>query len=279
VRAARVRAATLDAHLQDVSARDITIAQQIEGLADEQYRHLAAELGVAKNVLASLLTLVQQEKVRNDEVKPKLREMAAAQKSGVLLARQAQRLQIRAVELVSEGKPDRALEELREGQQVMQALIDATPGDVGHQLQLGYYYKTLGQAYDAVGDAAGTEQHLDHAAAIFEHIAKALPADRKSVAELAGALNGLGNIYYQRGQHHKAIHSYRAALRLVPDYAYAWHDLFGAYVALAQRGEVNLKEMRHALKKVHETGSGQPGLSRDYLASLEQWLVGLAARK
>jgi hypothetical protein len=58
-------------------------------------------------------------------------------------------------------------------------------------------------------------------------------------------------------------------------YQYAWHDLFGAYDAMAERGRIDLDAMRLALQKTRETSAGPqpgtqvPGLDLEYLQSLE----------
>jgi hypothetical protein len=48
--------------------------------------------------------------------------------------------------------------------------------------------------------------------------------------------------------------------------------MFGAYDALARRGKIDLKEMRHALQKTKETGQGIPGLDAGFIARLENTL-------
>ena len=60
------------------------------------------------------------------------------------LARQAERLQIRAKELIREGKTERALDELNEGTELMMALLDVLPGEQDLDLQLGYILRCLG---------------------------------------------------------------------------------------------------------------------------------------
>jgi tetratricopeptide (TPR) repeat protein len=190
-----------------------------------------------------------------------------------LLKRQVQRSQVRAVELIEQGRSDRAFDELQETIEVILCLQQWGPPDVALDLHLGYVYKTLAQAYQtAAKDMGRAEEYFDLAASVFERAEAAGAYERYTTAERAGAINGLGNIYYQRGDLDRAIERYRVAIGLAPEYAYAWHDLFGALVARAQRGEVDLPALREAYERMKRTGQGQPGLSAQYLAQLEAWV-------
>lgn len=95
---------------------------------------------------------------------------------------------------------------------------------------------------------------------------------KKTVRDLAEAANGLGNIYHQQGEYRKAIAKYELATDLIPSYAYAWHDMFAAYLELAKQGDVNLDALRNSLDKVKQTGLGLPGLDADYIAQLDDAL-------
>jgi tetratricopeptide (TPR) repeat protein len=86
-------------------------------------------------------------------------------------------------------------------------------------------------------------------------------------------MNGMGNLLHARGDYRGAIRDYQVAVSLLPDYAYAWHDMFLAYAQLADRGEVDLTAMRHALAKTKETGKGWPGLTPSDIAQLEDILA------
>lgn len=87
-----------------------------------------------------------------------LREMGPVAE---LLARQVGRLQQRAVELVQEGAPDRALDELREGLMLVAALLNEAPTDRRLRLHLGYLYKALAQVFHSMGDADQVKAYLD----------------------------------------------------------------------------------------------------------------------
>lgn len=196
-----------------------------------------------------------------------------------LLRRQVHRLQIRAVELVQAGEVDRALEELAEGYELIMELLRRTPSDARLDAQLGYLYKTIAQALDAAGDPHANE-YLDLAANVFTGLqtradAHSLPADR-----VAEAINGLGNIFHQRKDFEKAIRNYEAAVRIAPDYAYAWHDLFAALLDRANSGgKIDVPKMQHALERVKQIGAGQPGLGAAQIALLERALVQTQVRE
>jgi hypothetical protein len=86
-------------------------------------------------------------------------------------------------------------------------------------------------------------------------------------------MNGMGNLRATRGEHREAIGDYEVATSLGPDYAYAWHDMFLSYVALADGGEVDLAAMHRALAKTKETGRGRPSLDPNHIARLESILA------
>lgn len=183
-----------------------------------------------------------------------------------LLKRQVSRLQVRAVELIQANEVDRALDELSEGFDVIMQLIEWSPGDLPLDLQLGYMYKTLGQALEAAGNRIEANRYLDLALAMFGRVAN---AGTVQVNERAGALNGLGNIHYQRGNLDDAIRSYQLALELAPGYAYAWHDLLGALLLRARAGPVDISAMDNALTRLRSTGAGLPGLGAAHMGQLQ----------
>lgn len=185
---------------------------------------------------------------------------------------QVNRLTARAIELIEERKLDRAWDELQEGLSLVNDLLKETPSDVYLKLQLGYIYKTCTQVLKVQGQDIESEKFLSRASELFQAVKEEIPADQKTVQEIAAAINGLGNVYYERGELHKALENCRLATMLDPKNAYAWHDLFGCYHALAKVGEIHLEEMQYALTKLKETGLGLPGLSRDYMVQLEDYM-------
>jgi tetratricopeptide (TPR) repeat protein len=185
------------------------------------------------------------------------------------LSDQLARLQVRAVELIEEGKIDRAQEELTAGHELLMLLMDWSPPDVNLNLQLGYLYKTLAQAFDAAGDRRQANRYIDLAASIFEEVRKRPGSGNIGADVLASAINGLGNVYAARGQLDRALEMSRQAIELVPSYAYAWHDMFAALDGKARKGQIDVAAMRRALDNTRKYGSGQPGLSANHLADLE----------
>jgi tetratricopeptide (TPR) repeat protein len=195
-------------------------------------------------------------------------EMSYRQQRAVaLLKRQASRLQVRAIELIEANEVARARDELAEGFDVIMQLLEWTPGDVPLDLQLGYLCKTQAQVQDAAGERAEADRSLELAFAMFNRIRG---TDAGAASEKASALNGLGNVYYARGDVEAAIRNYRLALDLMPDYAYAWHDLLLALTQQAEAGRVDLPAMENALSQVKSTGAGLPGLGTGHLAQLER---------
>jgi tetratricopeptide (TPR) repeat protein len=200
-----------------------------------------------------------------------------AARAGVLLRRQAERLQIRAKELIREGHSERAIDELNEGIELMMALLDFVPGEQELDVQLGYIYGGLHQEFDKIGDRAMAKRYLDLQLGVMRRVQdKASPRDSLT-GVTASAIKGEGEVYANAGDYDRAIEYYRRALDLEPTYHYAWHDLFAAYDGLARRGRVHLNEMRVALKKTREFSRAGPGaqvegLDLKHLDSLEELL-------
>jgi len=198
--------------------------------------------------------------------------------AGALLKRQAERLQIRAKELIREGKTGRALEELNEGAELMMALLDFVPGEQALDVQLGYIYGALAQEFDRTGQPKMASRYRDLQLGILKRVKDDLSAVDYLTGNAASAIKGEGEVYAGRGEFDKAIKCYRKALEIEPTYQYAWHDLFAAYDALARKGRIDLDEMRLALQKTREFSAGTqpgtqvPGLGLEYLDSLEATL-------
>jgi tetratricopeptide (TPR) repeat protein len=204
------------------------------------------------------------------------RDVAYRQQRAVeLLKRLVSRLQVRAIELVEAGEVPRARDELADGFDVIMQLLEWSPGDAPLDLQLGYLYKTRAQVLDAAGQQADADRSLDLAFAMFNRIGDGGAGD---ASEKAGAFNGLGNIYHARGDLDAAMRNYRRALDLMPDYAYAWHDLLLVLLQRARAGQVDLLAMENALERLKSTGAGDPGLGIARIAQLEaavsQWREG-----
>jgi tetratricopeptide (TPR) repeat protein len=184
-----------------------------------------------------------------------------------LLKRQVSRLQVRAIELIEANEVDRARDELAEGFDVIMQLLEWSPGDVPLDLQLGYLCKTQAQVQDAAGERDEANRSLELAFAMFNRIGD---TGAGAASEKASAFNGLGNVYYARGDLDAAIRNYRRALDLMPDYAYARHDLLLALMQRAEQGRVDLPAMEDALSKLEATAGGLPGLGAAHMAELER---------
>jgi tetratricopeptide (TPR) repeat protein len=199
-----------------------------------------------------------------------LREMGPV---GSLVQRQVGRLQLRAVELVQEGAPERAVDELQEGLLLIAALLHEAPTDVELRLQLGFLYKTAAQASEAAGDDDLAQNYADRADHVFHLITVDVNREYGSALETANLLVGLGNMDQQKGALQSALRKYEMATKIYPEHPYAWHDIFSANSALAEHGQADIAQMRLALDEVTKLGQGQPGLSDAYIAQLENVLA------
>ena len=88
----------------------------------------------------------------------------------------------------------------------------------------GYIAKAFAQIAAAKGDQTGRNAYLAEAERLFTDITRLAPTD-------AGAYNGLGNVQSLRGNFDAAIESYLKAIRILPQYGAAYHDLALAYEA------------------------------------------------
>jgi len=121
---------------------------------------------------------------------------------------------------------------------------------------------------EAIGRADEAADYLHRADEVFGYVQNDVSAD---AGDIANAIVGQGNILHERGQFEAAISRYKDALKVLPGNHYALHDIFAAYDGLARQGKPNLKEMRNALEELKAAGArGMPGLSGQYLASLEE---------
>jgi tetratricopeptide (TPR) repeat protein len=180
--------------------------------------------------------------------------------------------QTAAITELREGRVSEAMERLRRGQIVLAKALVETPADATVRLMNGYLLKTMAQVSEEAGDRAAASEYVSRAQHIFELLVADLPADEESVTELAGAINGLGNLFQARGDYEAAIERYEQATALVPSYAYAWHDLFSAYDALARQGDVRLIELERSYARLRGVAAGTPGLGPDYLDQLGEQL-------
>ena len=183
--------------------------------------------------------------------------------------------QIEGVVQLRAGNTAAALTLLADSETALEPLARSNPQYAGLILQIGYTLKTQADALRA--DKQRFETLLAAAEQRFRTVSGGIPSSQKTVADLAGALNGLANVAYMRGDAHTAIQLGQVAVTLEPSYAYAWHDLLGAYMMLAQSGDVRADKMREALEQVRATCAGIPGIDAAYLDSLEQSVKAFAS--
>jgi tetratricopeptide (TPR) repeat protein len=200
-----------------------------------------------------------------------------------LLERQVERLQLRAVELVEEDKPDRAREELEEGSQLLLELVALTPMSLRFSAQLGYLYASIADAMDQAGNDDGAERYVGLAQATFaDVVAQATEEQERGVdadgsvvdgaeaTELAAsALNGLAGILRRRGRLAEAIDAYLQVVAMLPEYTFAWHDLVAALLDLTEPDDAEVDLIHAALDRLLELGPGSPGISEQHLADIE----------
>jgi predicted acylesterase/phospholipase RssA/tetratricopeptide (TPR) repeat protein len=175
--------------------------------------------------------------------------------------------QWRALGSLRKGDPERALDLLLPAEPRLIALARKRPEDVEIQLLLGYTEKDLAQAYVDTGNKEETERTLEIATNAFNRV---IHTKTSKITEIAGAINGIGNTYDVRKDYNKAIEKYHQAVKMDPSNAYAWNDMLVAYINLAKKEKVDLTALRHALQKVRATGTGLPGLEKEYLDEREE---------
>ena len=148
------------------------------------------------------------------------------------------------------------------------------PRDPGAVVLCGYIAKAFAQVAAGKGDSTGRDQYYAEAERLFKDTLRLDPSNE-------GALNGLGNVQYARGEPDAAITSYRSAVEANPTYASAYHDLALAYEAKWRadpgHGSNWCTLALAAWRKTHELGSKQPMFStgsfleriQDHIDSLE----------
>jgi tetratricopeptide (TPR) repeat protein len=186
-----------------------------------------------------------------------------------LLRDQIDRRQRRALELLAGGEIERALEVLEETFDLVMALIDFQPGDPGLEMRLGYLYKDLAQVFER-SDRARSSRYVETGLQTFQRLVELPLSDQ----DLASSWNGLGNMHLLRGDFDTAVECCRRAVRITPDYAYAWNDLLLGLEGQARQGRVDLPEMRRALARLKATGRGDALLAPEVTrveASIRQW--------
>jgi tetratricopeptide (TPR) repeat protein len=190
-----------------------------------------------------------------------------------MLREQVSRIQARAVELISGGEFDRALNELRASDDLSASLVDEWFDDPLLKLSRAYLLKTLSQALVYSGNAELSEHAANQALESFEAAMHQGAEGALFALELAEAINGMGNMLQHHGNLDDAIKCYRWATELVPSYAAAWHDLYAAYLRQRSTQDMDVRLLRETFDRMKEHAHGQPGLSSRYIAQLERRLL------
>lgn len=246
---------------------DRDLLEQILGGTEQIAKTLDSGVNLSDEAIEQIRAAIGQEAANSREVRAiAVREMGPM---ADLLERQVGRLQLRAVELVEAGAPDRALDELQEGLMLVAALLNEAPTDVSLRLHLGFLYKAMAQVFDAMGDSAQEDEYISRAERIFRLVKDDVAADQKTALDVANAIHGLGNVAHTRGDFHAAIDWYQLAVTIYPDHVYAWHDIFAASYELAKQGELDVDRMSHALARVKQIDPSAPGLGLAHIAQLD----------
>jgi hypothetical protein len=235
---------------------DIKRLIEIVGAGTEQ---IAARLDEGVNLSAEAVAKVAEQV----EIVRRMRSVAWQEIgiAGELIKRQLQRLQIRANELLEDGAPDRAADELREGMALLSVLLSQAPSDIDLQIQLGFMFKTMAQLFERIGDEGSSREYVGKAESVFSLVKKGVAADQKTALQIANAMHGMCNVRHAKKDLRGAITCYEQVVDLCPEHAYSWHDMFLAQYELAKQGErVDLDGMRHALEETEQNGAGMPGL-------------------
>ncbi len=175
-------------------------------------------------------------------------------------------LQMDALRLIGSGQVEKALDGLYSGMGILMAELQKTPADLRLSTHLAYFYKDLGVGLRQVNQAATAAHYLRLGGSLLRRL---LPR-AVSLSDRASILNGLGNALFYQGSLDAAIERYRQAVAIAPDYAYAWHDLYLAYLEQARLGTVDRRAMRTALDKLKQSAPGSRGLDSTYIRRLER---------
>lgn len=184
----------------------------------------------------------------------------AAWMTGDELVAEVNRAEVEAVGRIERGRAVEAMETLRVANEQLARALAQTPSDIRLRLQQGYLLKAMAQASSSAGDEASAAASLQRAETLFRLLMRDLPADPATRDDMASALNGFANTLAERGRHAEAVRFYREAVRLAPDYGYAWHDLFLSLVALAAAGDRRPDDLEQAWQGLQAAAPGYPGL-------------------
>ena len=191
--------------------------------------------------------------------------------------------QMRGNELLQRNDPDHAKEELDKAAGYVKIAQQYDEFDAASLVQLGYTEKDLAQVYSDKG-LRDKASEADNSAA--RHFRMALGANPKD----AGAHNGLGNVYFDKGDLDSAIAEFQTATTLEPKYTFAWYDLVLAlrrkYGSDGQSHDQNLETLRSLLTSLQtlvqlaqdENVQQLPQTAVQNTLQLAQWATAEAAK-
>jgi tetratricopeptide (TPR) repeat protein len=182
--------------------------------------------------------------------------------------------QYQAQDYVEAGKPKEAEAVLAKAM-ALKPTVENSP-DARLLMELGFCYKSLGQAADQRKDAEASQKNWGEAEALFS---TALLMDENDL----GALIGMGNVLDRKGQLVEAVAHYDKAIGIHPDLATPYYDGAIALEKLmaadsARRNEYRLKAIEYWKNAVRK-GRGNPLFSSDDLVGATKrvkWLESLA---
>jgi tetratricopeptide (TPR) repeat protein len=152
--------------------------------------------------------------------------------------------QMRGNEFLQRNDPDHAKEELDKAAGYVKIAQQYDELDAASLVQLGYTEKDLAQVFSEKGLPEKASEADENAARHFKMALGANPND-------AGAHNGLGNVYFDKGDLDNAIKECQTATTLQPQYTFAWFDLVLAlrrkYGSVGQSKDQNLETLRALL--------------------------------
>ncbi len=177
--------------------------------------------------------------------------------------------QIQASEFLVKGDLNHARETLKAAEQYAKVALNDHPTDRTFADQLGFVYKQLAQEDLARNDRSSASDELQEAESLFR-------ASLGVSSNDAGAHNGLGTVYYLSGNFDKAIAEQEEAVRIIPQYTFAWHDLALILVDKYKRDRppnpATLRRLNNALDRVFtlQQTEGAQKLPPEHLKLLEE---------
>jgi tetratricopeptide (TPR) repeat protein len=129
-------------------------------------------------------------------------------------------------------QPQAALQLADDALVILDRELPRHPQDAYLQLLRAYFNKNEAQALSSLGNSAASEQALERAERGFQTMCDELEV------QLAGAYNGMGSVFAERGDFASALAFIDRALALQPDYAAALQDREAVLSAMSPQDQV-----------------------------------------